>query len=90
MDEIILQENNKLSAEDDAHNIIDSEIDENDIYGIYNVSLDKNKENNEWYKRAFENEIKYIERDIEIQNGMTCMHVNQVNKIVDEIYPMIY
>ena len=47
MDEIILQENNKLSAEDDAHNIIDSEIDENDIYGIYNVSLDKNKENNE-------------------------------------------
>ena len=80
MDKVILQENKKLSAKDGAHGKIDYVIDENDLYEIDNMSLDKNKENAEWRKYAFESELenKY---DIEIQIGTACIHVNEVNKI---------
>ena len=44
-DDIILQEKIKLSAEDDAHENADSEINEYNIYEIDNMSLDENKEN---------------------------------------------
>ena len=40
MHDKILQENKKLSAEDESHENIGSEIYENDIYGIYSTSLD--------------------------------------------------
>ena len=40
LDEIILHENKKLSVEDELHGNIYSEIDENDIYEIDNMSLD--------------------------------------------------
>ena len=43
-DDIILQDNNKLSAEDEAHKNIDSEAYEDDLYEIDNMSLDENKE----------------------------------------------
>ena len=43
------------------------------------MSLDNNKENIEWSKRAFECEPEN-EYEIEIRNGMTCIHVNKVNK----------
>ena len=46
------------------------------------MSLDKNKENIEWRKRAFECEPKN-EYEIEIQNGMTCIHKNKVNKLAE-------
>ena len=80
MYEIILQQIKKLSAEAEAKYNIGSEIDENDLYEIDNMSLDKNKENAEWRKYAFESELenKY---DIEIQIGTACIHVNEVNKI---------
>ena len=43
VDDIILQKNNKLSAENEAHGNIDYEINDNDIYEIDNTSLYKNK-----------------------------------------------
>ena len=39
VDEIIFQEKNKLSSEDEAKENIDSEIDEDDLYEIDNISL---------------------------------------------------
>ena len=47
MGEIILQENNKLSDDAESHRNIDSYIDENGLYEIYNMSLDENKEETE-------------------------------------------
>ena len=47
MDEIILQDNKKVSAEAESHEKINSEIDENNPYDIDNTSLDKNKEKTE-------------------------------------------
>ena len=41
--EIILQDNNKVSAEAEAHENIYSEIDENNPYQIDSMSLDENK-----------------------------------------------
>ena len=43
MDEILLQENNKVSDESRAHKNIESELDENYIYQIDNTSIDENK-----------------------------------------------
>ena len=40
VDEMLLQENNKVSTEN-----IESELDGNDLYHIYNMSLDNKKEN---------------------------------------------
>ena len=34
MDEILLQENNKVSAEDESHENIESYLDKNDLYHI--------------------------------------------------------
>ena len=56
-DKIILQDNEKLSAEDEAYENINSEIDENYLYKIDNMSLYEKKE---WRKRAFESELEYI------------------------------
>ena len=42
MDDIILQYKNKVSAEYESHGNIDSEIDENGLYEIDNMSLDSN------------------------------------------------
>ena len=42
VDAIILQENNKVSAESESHENIDFEIDENNLYHIDNMSLDEN------------------------------------------------
>ena len=43
------------------------------------MSLDEKRENIDWRERAFENELenKY---EIIIQNGMTCIHGNELNK----------
>ena len=78
-DEILLQKNNKVSAQEESHQNIESDFGENNLYQIGNMSLDNNKENIEWSKRAFECEPEN-EYEIEIRNGMTCIHVNKVNK----------
>ena len=46
------------------------------------MSLDENKEKTERCKRAFERKIENA-YDIEIHNGMTCIHGNKVNKIYE-------
>ena len=43
MDEIILQENSKVSTEAEAHEMIKSDNFENHLYQIDNMSLDDNK-----------------------------------------------
>ena len=45
VDEIILQENNKVSAGTEAQEIIESEFDENDLYWIDNMSLEEKRKN---------------------------------------------
>ena len=47
VDDIILHENKKLSTEDEACENIYSEINEDDLYEIDDMSFDKNKENKE-------------------------------------------
>ena len=80
MDEILLHENNKVSAEEKLHENIESNIDENDLYHIEKISLGDKKENIEWSKREFECEIENT-CEIEIQNGMTCIHGIKVKKL---------
>ena len=60
----------------ETHENIDDEVDEDELYKIDKISLD----GKEWRKRAFESKIKNI-YDIKMQNGITCMHENEVNKI---------
>ena len=43
VDYIILQENNKVSAGIEVQEIIESEFDENNLYRIYNMSLEEKK-----------------------------------------------
>ena len=45
VDEILLNKNNKVSAEDKAHDNIEYNLDENDLYQIYSMSLNEKKEN---------------------------------------------
>ena len=45
VDEIILRDNNKLSAEYEAHENINDEINEDNLYEIDNMSIEENKEN---------------------------------------------
>ena len=80
--EIILKENKKLRWEDVSHENIDYDIDEDDLYEIDNMSLDENKEKKGLGKRAVEIKLEYI-YDINIQNGMTCIHENEVSKIFE-------
>ena len=74
---IILQENNKIGFEAETHENIDSDINENHQYEIYNISLDEKKEKEEWRKREFESGLKY-KYDIEIHNGIIYIHGNKV------------
>ena len=43
------------------------------------MSINENKEKTEWCKRDFESKLENT-YDIENQNGMTCIHGNEVNK----------
>ena len=82
VDEIIPKENNKVSAKTEAHENIESEIYDNDLYQIDNMSFDDMKENTEQRKRAFKIKLENI-YDIEIQKGMTCIHRNKLNKLAE-------
>ena len=82
MDEIFLQGNNKVSDEEEAHENIESDFDEKDIYQVDNTNLDDKKENIEWRKRTFESELENT-YEIEIQNSMTCIDGNKSNKWSD-------
>ena len=43
VDEIILQEKQKLSVKDETHDNIDDEVDEDELYEIYKMSLDEKR-----------------------------------------------
>ena len=58
--------------------MIESEFDENHLYRIDNMSLKEKKEKLELHKCAFEYELKNV-YNTEIQNGITCIHYNEVN-----------
>ena len=44
MDKILLHENEKLSAAKEAHEKVESDFDENELYHIENMSLEDTKE----------------------------------------------
>ena len=67
------------SAEEEPHENIEPEIDDNNLYHIYNMTLDDKKENTEWLKRAFQSKLENT-YDIESHNGITCIYANKVNK----------
>ena len=76
MNEILLQENNKVSAEAESHENIESDIYENDLCQIDDMSFYYKKENTEWRKRAFDIKLEST-YDTENQNGMTFIHENE-------------
>ena len=43
LDEILLKGSNKVSVEAESHENIESELNENDLYQIYNMSIDEKK-----------------------------------------------
>ena len=45
MDEILVQEDNTLSSEEDAHENIEQNFDDNNLYQIDNMNIDDKKEN---------------------------------------------
>ena len=79
VDEILLQENQKLSADKGAHENIESDFDCKEMYQIYNMCLEATKEIIELRKRL---KLKNT-YGIEIQNGMACIHYNEVNNIAE-------
>ena len=55
MDEIILNETQKLSATNhEAAEFLDSDYNTNDLYQVDKVSIEETKEIFDWCKRAFE------------------------------------
>ena len=53
VDEITLQENDKVSAGTEAQEIIESEFDDNNLYRIDSMSLEKKKENLNYISVSF-------------------------------------
>ena len=60
---------------DESHENIDDEVDEDELYKLYKMSLDEK----EWHKREFESELKNI-NGIKRHNGMNCIQGKKVNK----------
>ena len=62
----------------ETHEIIDDEVDENDLYELYKLSLDETR----LLKNTFERELKII-YEIKRRNGMNHTHDNKVNNIAE-------
>ena len=76
VDDILLQDKDKLSVEDETHKNIDGEVDEDELYNLEQMVFDEK----EWHKSAFESKLNiYIW--YKTPNGMDCIHENEVNKI---------
>ena len=80
MDEILLNETQKLSAAREAQKFFDSDCDENDQYQVEKMSLEDNKEKLERLKLEFQREQKNL-YGIEKRNYMIHIHEKEVNKI---------
>ena len=88
LDEILLRENNKVSAEAEAHENIEAKLDYNNLYQIDNMSLDETKQDTAWHKCEFESKLEN-NYEVENQNGMNFIHGNKVKNYPNEIYCMI-
>ena len=80
VDEILLNETQKVGAAMEAPEFLDSDYDENNLYQVEMMSLEETKEKLEWRKHAFECEQKNS-FGIENKNNMTRIHDKEVNKI---------
>ena len=56
VDEILLNETQKVSAEREAPEFLDSGFDDNGLYQVGKMILEETKDKLEWHKRAFEYE----------------------------------
>ena len=77
-----MNENEKVTAMKEAHENIESNFDENELYQIDNMSLEDKKEKLERCKRSFEWKLENTYR-IENQNDMTRINDDKVNKIAE-------
>ena len=77
-----MHKNNKVRAESETSENIESEMNKNNKYHIDNMSLDEIKEMTELRKCGFESKLenKY---DIESQIGVTFIHLNKVDKLYE-------
>ena len=53
VDEILINETQKLSAEREAQEFLDSDYDDNNLYQVYKMSLEETKQKLDWCKRGF-------------------------------------
>ena len=82
VDEILMTENQKISAAREAPEVLDSDYDEKNLYQVDKMSLKETKEKLDWCKGAFE----YKQNNsygIENINNMTCLHNNEVKNIAE-------
>ena len=63
---------------DETHENINFEVNKNKLYKLDEISPDDKY----WCRRSFESKIENI-CDIKWQNGMTFIHTNEVNKMVE-------
>ena len=57
-----MQENNKVSAEEEAHENIESELDEDDLYHIDKMSLDEKNKRQDDVNMRLEEKLKIYMR----------------------------
>ena len=80
VDEILLHENQEVSYAKEAHENVEYDFDENELYQVDHMSLENIKEKLEQIKRAFECKIENT-YGIENQNDMTRICDNKLNNI---------
>ena len=82
MDYILLNETQKLRAEREEPEFLDSDYDAKNLYQVDKISLEDTKKKLDWRKRAFEYE-QNNSYGIENQNDMTRIHNNEVKNIYE-------
>ena len=82
VDEILLNETQKVSAAREAPEFFDSDCDEKNLYQVEKISLEETKGKLEWSKREFEFKQKISHR-IENKNDTIHMHDREVDKIAE-------
>ena len=73
VDEILLNETQKLSTTKEAPEVLDPDCAENDLYQVDKMSLEETKEKHELHKRAFECELK---NSYGIENWDELIHIH--------------
>ena len=73
VDDILLNETQKVIAAKEVPEFLESDYDDNELYQVEKMSLEGTKEKIEWCKRTFKYEQKITYR-IKNQNDMTRIH----------------